>query len=167
MQYKPNRNPKHVAIIGVVLIAIATVFLVMANFKLGFVWINELGAILTITILLYLLIRYAMTDFVYILPETGAHLTVKKLRGNLPQTVAEVDLTADCKVLPYSKEALRREKVAYVENYCVSLHPEETYVLIAVIDSRKIALRLECKKDVADIIAARIGSAPAWEESDR
>ena len=165
MQYKPNRNFKHVAIIGAVLIAIASVFLAMANFKLGFVAINELGAILTITVLLYLLIRYAMTDFVYILPESGAHLTVKKLRGNLPQTAAEVDLTADCKIIPYSKEAIRKEKVAYTENFCVSLHPVETYALIATIDGRRIALRLECKKDVADLIAARIGTAPEWEES--
>ena len=164
MQYKPHRNFKHVAIIGALLIAIASVFLAMANFKLGFVAINELGAILTVTVLLYLLIRYAMTDFVYILPETGAHLTVKKLRGNLPQTVAEVDLTSDCKILPYSKEAFRREKAAYMENYCVSLHVEQSYLLFVTLNNRKVALRLECKQDVADLIAARIASVPANEE---
>ena len=166
MQYRPHRNFKHVAIIGAVLIAIASVFLAMANFKLGFVAINELGAILTVTVLLYLLIRYAMTDFVYILPETGAHLTVKKLRGNLPQTAAEVDLTPDCKILPYSKEAFRREKAAYMENFCVSLYPAETYLLFVTLNDRKIALRLECKRDVADLIAARIGAMSDREEQE-
>lgn len=164
MQYKPHRNFRHVAIIGVVLIAIAAVFLAMANFKLGFVAINELGAILTVTALLYLLIRYAMTDFVYILPETGAHFTVKKLRGNLPQTAAEVDLTPDCKIVPYSKANYRKEKAAYMENYCVSLCPAQSYLLFVTLENRKIALRLECKQDVADLIAARIGWTPTGED---
>lgn len=164
MQYKPHRNIKPVAIIGVILIAIAAVFLIMANFDLGYLWINQLGAVLNITILLYLLIRYVMTDFVYILPDEGAHLTVKKLRGNLPQTVAEVDLTADCKIVPYSKEVLKQERVAYTENFCVSLSPEETYLLITPMDNRKIALRLECKRDVADRIRDRIGSTPSSED---
>lgn len=159
MQYKPTRQIKPLAIIGIVLMAIASVFLTMANLGWGFVWINQLGAILHITVLLYLLIRYAMTDFVYILPEYGAYFTVKKLRGNLPQTVAEVDLTPDCKILPYTKENLKKEKVAYTENYCISLFPSTSYALIATIDNRRIALRLECKQDVADLISARIGGA--------
>lgn len=165
MQYKPHRHLKPVAIIGVILIAVAAVFLLMANFGLGYLWLNQLGAILVITILLYLLIRYAMTEFIYLLPDEGAHLTVKKLRGSLPQTVAEVDL-ADCKLLPYSKEGLKQEKVAYTENFCVSLFPEETYLLITTVDNRKIALRLECQKDVAEILRNRIAGTPSSEEHD-
>ena len=163
MQYKPNRQIKPVAVIGAILLSIAALFLTMANLGWGFVWLNQLGAILHITALLYLLIRYAMTDFVYILPEEGAHLTVKKLRGNLPQTVAEVDLIGDCKVIPYTKENIRREKVAYTENYCVSLFPPSSYALIATLDNRRVAIRLECKQDVADLIAARINSSPEQE----
>ena len=167
MQYKPHRNLKPVAIIVVILIAISAVFLFMANFKLGFLWVNQLGAILNITILLYLLIRYAMTDFIYILPDEGAYLTVKKLRGNLPQTVAELELTQNCKIVPYSKEILKQEKVAYTENFCVSLSPKESYLLITAMDNRKIALRLECKQDVADLIHHRISKLSTSEEPDQ
>lgn len=163
MQYKPTRQIKSVAIIGAILLAIAVLFLTMANLGWGFIWLNQLGAILHITVLLYLLIRYAMTDFVYILPEEGAHLTIKKLRGNLPQTVAEIDLIGDCKVIPYTKENIRREKVAFTENYCVSLSPQSSYALIATVNERRIALRLECQQDVADLISARINGSPKQE----
>lgn len=166
MQYKPHRVVKQTAIIGFVLLLIAAVFLIMANFSLGFVWLNQLGAIGSITAMIYLMVRYIMTDFVYQLPETGAHFSVKKLRGNLPQTVAEIDLTPADRIIPYDKNALRKESVTHTENFCVSLFPEESWLLITSIGGKKIALRLECKADVAEKIRERIAAANAKEEAE-
>lgn len=165
MQYKPHRTVKQTAIIGFVLLLIAAIFLCMANFSLGFIWLNQLGGISAITALIYLMIRYIMTDFVYQLPDAGARFTVKKLRGNLPQTVAEIDLSPADRIIPYDKNVLRKEGVIRTENFCVSLFPEESYALITIVGGRKTALRLECKADTAERIRERMASLPPKEDT--
>ncbi len=161
MQYKPHKKYRHTLIIGGVLLAIALCFLVFANMGWGYLWLNQLGTILFLTFLIFLSIRYILYDYVYLIPDSGMTLEVKRISGALPKTIASVQICAGDNLLPYTKDLKKKQELTHIENCCVSLFPEESYLYICRIDGKKIGLRLECQSDLVDLLEKAIRNAPS------
>lgn len=166
MQYKPHRRLKPLVIICFVLLVITLIFWILSYLKVGPLSLNQLGTVIFLTALIFLLIRYALTDFIYQLPDEENRLTVKTVRGKLPRTAAEIPLRKIDRIVPYEKDIVKKEGIERMENYCVSLFPEESWVYITVLNGKKSALRLECREDVADRIRERIEALPEEEEEE-
>ncbi len=164
MQYKPHRILKPLVIVCFPLLIIALTFWILTYLGVGPKGVNQLGMLVTLTALVYLLLRYALTEFVYQLPDEGNVFTVTKIGGKRPQTVADLRLSRGDRVVPYEKDARKKLGILRTENYCVSLFPEESWLLLTIIDGSPVALRLECRQDVADRIRARIESLPVEDE---
>lgn len=161
MQYKPHRILKPLVMIAFPLLVIALIFWALSYLKIGPHGVNQLGMLVALTALIYLLVRYALTDFVYQLDDENNCFTVTKVGGKRPRTVADIRLSPNDRILPYEKGAKKKLGILRTENYTVSLFPEESWLLLTVIDGNLIALRLECKQDVADRIRRRIESLPS------
>ena len=164
MQYKPHRNLKPLVIISFVLMVITLCFWILNYLQVGPRSLNQLGTVVFLTTMIYLLVRYALTDFIYQLPEEENRLTIKTVRGKLPRTAAEIPLQKGDRILPYAKELLKQEQIKQTENFCTSLFPKESYWYITVCNGKKTAIRLECREDVAQRIRARIEALPQAEE---
>lgn len=166
MQYKPHRKLKPLVIICFCLLVITLAFWVLAYLKVGPNGVNQLGVLVFLTALVYLLVRYALTDYIYQIPDDQAVLTVTKVGGKLPRTVADIRLSRGDRIIPFEKDSRKKEGLERMENYCVSLFPEESWLYITRIDGKMIGLRLECKADVAQRIRARIEALPAMENDE-
>ncbi len=164
MQYKPHRKLKPLVIVCFPLLVITLTFWGLTYLRIGPLGANQLGTVVALTALVYLLLRYALTDFVYTLPESEPVLTVTKIAGRLPRAVADLRLSrGDC-LIPYEKGAAKREGIIRTENFCVSLFPEESWLYVTVIEGKKVALRLECKADTAAYLQAAIDALPTEED---
>lgn len=168
MQYKPQKNYRHTLVVGGVLLAMALCFAIFASMDWGYLWLNQLGMIGSLTALIFVAVRYILTDFVYILPESKAILEVKRISGRLPYTVARVEIRATDKILPYVKGIAKTEGLQCFENCASSLLPEESYVYIGTVDGKKAGVRIECKKDFVKLLeeAIKAASASSSEEAD-
>lgn len=166
MQYKPHRKLKPLVIICFVLLVITLIFWILTYLKVGPLALNQLGVLVFLTALIFLLVRFALTDFIYQLPEEENRLTIKTVRGKLPRTAAEVILRKIDRIVPYEKDIPKKEGIRRTENFCVSLFPEESYLYITFLDGKKTALRLECREDIARLIRARIEALPDEEEEE-
>ena len=166
MQYKPHRKLKPLVVISFLLMVITLSFWILSYLKVGPLSLNQLGVVVFLTAMVFLLIRYALTDFIYQLPDEEHRLTIKTVRGKLPRTAAEISLQKGDRIIPYEKDTCKKENIQQMENYCVSLFPEESYLYITVINGKKTALRLECREDVAERIRARIDALPQFEEDE-
>ncbi|MBQ7355448.1 MAG: hypothetical protein IJW62_08025 [Clostridia bacterium] len=164
MQYQPHRKLKPLVIVCFPLLVVALLFWGLAYLNVGPNGVNQLGMLATLTALIYLLIRYALTEFVYQLSEEDNIFTVTKVGGKRPRTVADLRLSRGDRILPYEKGTCKKLGVMRTENYCVSLFPRESWLLLTVIDGSLIALRLECREDVARLIRERIDSLPQEDE---
>lgn len=164
MQYKPHRKLKPLVVISFVLMVITLIFWILTYLRVGPHALNQLGTVVFLTALIFLLVRYALTDFIYQLPDEENRLTVKTVRGRLPRTAAELPLQKGDRILPYTKELCKKEGIRRRENFCVSLFPEESYLYITVQSGEKIAIRLECRQDVAERIRERIEALPDEQE---
>jgi hypothetical protein len=164
MQYKPHRKLKPLVIISFVLMVITLSFWMLSYLRIGPQSLNQLGVVVFLTAMIFLLIRYALTDFIYQLPEEENRLTIKTVRGKLPRTAAEIPLRKSDRIVPYQKDVCKTEGIEQTENFCVSLFPEESYLYLTVLNGKKSALRLECREDVAERIRARIAALPQEEE---
>ena len=164
MQYKPHRKLKPLVIITFTLLVIALIFWSLSYWKIGPNGVNQLGMLIAFTALIYLLVRYALTEFVYQLSEEGNSLTVIKIAGKRPQTVADIRLSRGDRIISYDKAAAKKLGIRQTENYCVSLFPEESWLFLTLIDGKLTALRLECREDVAQRIRQRIEALPQEDE---
>lgn len=160
MQYKPHRKLKPLVIICFPLLTITLIFWILAYLKVGPQGVNQLGTLVFLTALIYLLVRYAMTEFVYQLPDGENIFAVSKVGGKIPHTVADLRLSRGDRIIPYEKGIRKKEGIGRMENYCVSLFPEESWLYITRINGKTVGLRLECRADVAELIRARIDSLP-------
>lgn len=166
MQYKPHRKLKPLVVITFVLMVIALIFWILTYLQVGPRALNQLGTLVFLTAMIFLLVRYALTDFIYQLPDEENRLTIKTVRGKLPRTAAEIPLQKTDRLLPYAKDLCKKEGIRRQENFCVSLFPEESYLYVTVLNGERTAIRLECRQDVAERIAARIEALPAKEEGE-
>ncbi|MBO5779259.1 MAG: hypothetical protein J6R82_06810 [Clostridia bacterium] len=166
MQYHPYRKLKPLVIVSFPLLVCTLIFWILTYLQVGPRSLNQLGTVLFLTALIFLLVRYALTDFIYQLPEEENRLTIKTVRGRLPRTAAEIKLCKRDRILPWEKGLAKKEGIQQMENFCVSLFPEESYLYLTVLGGKKTALRLECSKDVADLIRARIDALPDEEEEE-
>ena len=166
MQYKPHRNLKPLVVISFMLMVIALSFWTLSYLKIGPKSINQLGTVGFLSAFIFLLVRYALTDFIYQLPEEENRLTIKTVRGKRPSTVAEIPLGKSDRIVLYEKDVCKKEGVQQLENYCVSLFPLESYLYLTVLNGKKTALRLECREDVAERIRARIAALPEKEDEE-
>ncbi|MBQ8382527.1 MAG: hypothetical protein IJX47_04900 [Clostridia bacterium] len=164
MQYTPHRKLKPLIVICFPLLVITLIFWILSYLNVGPKAVNQLGMLITLTALVYLLVRYALTEYVYQLPDEGNIFTVTKVGGKLPRTVADIRLSRGDRVVLFEKDIRKKEGIERMENYCVSLFPEESWLFLTRIDGRKVALRLECRADVAGRIRARIESLPEEDE---
>lgn len=164
MQYKPHRKLKPLVMITFPLLVIALIFWSLSYLKIGPNGVNQLGMLVALTALVYLLVRYALTDFVYQLSYEDNSFTITKVGGKRPRTVADICLSRGDRILPYEKGAKKKLGIALIENYSVSLFPEESWLFLTVIDGKRTALRLECREDVAQRIRQRIELLPREDE---
>ncbi|MBQ8288179.1 MAG: hypothetical protein IJX76_05340 [Clostridia bacterium] len=164
MQYKPHRILRPLIIVCFPLLVIALIFWILAYLEVGPNGVNQLGMLVFLVALVYLLVRYALTEFVYQLSEEGNIFTVTKVGGKLPRTVADIRLSRGDRIVRYEKDSRKKEGIGRLENYCVSLFPEESWLFLTHIDGKKVGLRLECREDVANRIARRIESLPEEDE---
>lgn len=156
MQYKPRKNYRHTLIVGGTLLAIALCFVVFASMGWGYLWLNQLGTIGSLTALIFIAVRYILTDFVYFFPESADVLEVRRISGRLPYTVARIEISADDIILPYTKNLKKEHGLKLFENGCASLFPEESYVYICTLNGKKAGVRLECKADLAALLEQAI-----------
>ena len=166
MQYNPHRKLKPLVMIAFPLLVIALIFWSLSYRGIGPNGINQLGMLVALTALVYLLVRYALTDFVYQLSDEDNCFTVTKVSGKRPSTVADLRLSQGDRVVPYEKGIQKKLGIARIENYCVSLFPEESYLLLFRIEGKLVALRLECKEDVARKLTRRIEALSHEEEKE-
>lgn len=160
MQYKPHRKLKPLVIVCFTLLVIVLAFWILSYLKIGPNGVNQLGVLVFLTALVYLLVRYALTDFVYQLSEKGDVFTVTKVGGKLPRTVADIRLSPCDRVIPYGKDVCKKEGIRQTENYCVSLFPEERWMLVTEINGKTVGLILECQADTAALIRNGIAALP-------
>lgn len=156
MQYKPHKQYRHTLVIGGVLLAVALCFALFASMGWGYLWLNQLGTVGSLTALIFLAVRYILADYIYLFPENEDVLEVKRISGRLPYTLARIEIGTEDVILPYTKELRRAQKLDRLENACASLFPEESYVYICMMDEKKVGIRLECKADFAALIEGAI-----------
>lgn len=157
MQYKPHKKYRHTLVIGGVLLAVALCFALFASMGWSYLWLNQLGTVGSLTALIFLAVRYILTDYIYLFPDKNEGVfEVKRISGRLPYTLARIEISADDVILPYTKELRRAQKLEQFENACASLFPEESYVYICVIDGKKVGVRLECKADFVELLEGAI-----------
>lgn len=166
MQYNPHRKLKPLAVIGFVLLTVALIFWILTYLRVGPHALNQLGTVIFLSALIYLLVRYAFTDFIYQLPDEENRLTIKTVRGKLPRTAAEIPMQKTDRIVPYEKELCKKEGIRKQENFCVSLFPEESYLYLTTLNGEKIAIRLECRQDVAERIRERIEALSDEQEAE-
>lgn len=156
MQYKPHKKHRHMLVIGGVLLAVALCFALFASMGWGYLWLNQLGTIGALTALIFVAIRYILTDYIYLFPESGDILEVRRISGKLPVTVVRIEIGAGDRLLPYSKELKKTQGLELFENCCVSLFPEESYVYICMLNGKKVGVQLECKADLVEMLEKSI-----------
>lgn len=168
MQFKPNKQYRHTLVIGGVLLAMALCFAIFASMSWGYLWLNQLGMVGSLTALIFIVVRYILTDFVYLLPENEAVLEVKRISGRLPYTVARIEISANDKILPYTKGIAKAEGLKQFENCAPSLFPEESYVYVTTLNGVKVGIRLQCKQDFVELLEKAIekGSEASTEEAN-
>lgn len=166
MQYKPHKTYRHTLIIGSLLLAISLCFLLFGNMGWGYLWLNQLGAIGFLTAVIFLAVRYILTDFIYIIPENERILEVKRISGRLPTTVARIEIGAGDVILPYTKGLKKAQALEMFENCCPGLFPEESYVYICVLNEKKVGVRLECKADFAELLEKAIEKAGQTQDEE-
>ena len=166
MQYNPHRKLKPLVMITFPLLVIALIFWSLSYLGIGPNGVNQLGMLVALTALIYLLVRYALTDFVYQLSYEDNCFTVTKVSGKRPRTVADLRLCPSDRVVLYEKGIRKKLGITMIENYCVSLFPEESYLLLTRIEGKSVALRLECKEDVAHKLTRRIEALHSEEEDE-
>lgn len=159
MQFKPYKQYRHTLVIGGVLLAIALCFAVFANMGWGYLWLNQLGTVGALTALIFIAVRYILTDFVYLLPENEAIFEVKRISGRLPYTLARIEISAGDRILPYAKGIAKAEGLKQFENGCPSLFPDESYVYITETEGKKVGVRLQCKHDFVELLEKAIEKA--------
>lgn len=156
MQYKPSKKYRHILVIGGVLLAMALCFAVFASMGWGYLWLNQLGTVGALTALIYLAVRYVLTDYIYFFPESADILEVRRISGRLPVTVARIEISVGDRLIPYSKTLKKDEKLECFENCCTSLFPEESYVYICTLNEKRVGIRLECEADFVKMLQRAI-----------
>lgn len=166
MQYKPHKKYRHTLVVGGVLLAIALFFALFSSMGWGYLWLNQLGTVGALTVLIFLAVRYILTDFVYLFPESEDVLEVRRISGRLPYTVARIEIGANDVILPYTKALKKEQGLALFENGCPSLFPEESYVYICTLNGKKVGVRLECKRDFVEMLEKAIEKAAQNDPED-
>lgn len=160
MQYKVKKEPRAAYIISAVTGLLSIMFMYVSTAGIGNTLVNQLIMLLCGAVCVYVMIRYALTDYVYVFSDTEPYkIEIVKISGQLPKTLAVIDMKGSDHLLPYEKGAKIPEtigKIAKKENFCSNMFPKQRYLYVFEYDGAKVACKLEMDEKVAAFIQNRL-----------
>lgn len=143
MEYKPKKRIKNALIASLILVAGAIACIVLGSMGWGYKWLSQLLVFISLTALLFIAVRYVITDFVYTVSHDG-YLEVKKISSKIPVTMASVEISGEDIIVKEQKD-MSSYGVIRKERFNVTMGAEELYWYIFTVNGEKQALILECE----------------------
>ena len=160
MQYKVKKEPRAAYIISAVTGLLAILFMYVGTAKIGNLLVNQIIMLLCGTVCVWVMVRYALTDYVYVLSDDAPYkLEIVKISGQVPKTLVVIDMSGKDYLLPLEKGEKIPEKIGKIskkENFCSNLFPKQRYLYVFEFDGKKVACKLEMDEGVAVFIQNRL-----------
>lgn len=160
MQYKVKKEPRAAYIISATTGLLAILFMYAGSAKIINLQISQIIMLFCAAICAYVLIRYALTDYVYVLSDDAPYkFEIVKISGQVPQTMVVIDMSAGDYLLPLEKGEKIPEKmgkIAKKENFCSNLFPKQRYLYVFEFEGKKVACKLEMEQSAATFIQNKI-----------
>jgi Na+-translocating ferredoxin:NAD+ oxidoreductase RnfD subunit len=160
MEYNVNANKRKPLITVLVIFAVGLAIALVPTVYGGLPdYVFHLPALVIFTVCISLLVRFVMTDYTYQLkdsPDTMSNYPklnayrIKKSGSNMTYCIPFNNVSSIKRV-----EKVKNPGYRY-ESLCVSMNPEEVYMVTYFIDTEKRAVFLECNEIFAKEIEKRI-----------
>ncbi len=172
MLYHPKKQPKKAALISVLLYAGAAVLFIISGFfapRLAY----QLGALVFISIGIFITSRYILTDYKYVIKDierTGDEVkfSIIKVNGSREAVMANFDLLSayaleKCKKI--SQFEKKHGKVNKFYGYTSNFSSPDTYMLAIEFNGLKVLFGIELSKDFAYELKSRLVNAQGGDTS--
>ena len=129
-----------------ILLVGAVACIVIGTMGIGYTWFSQLLVILLVTAILFIAVRYLLSEFVYTVSD--GYLEVKKISSKIPVTMASVEISGD-DIIVKEKKDMSAYQVTRKEKFNVSMGATELYWYVFTVNGEKQALVLECEDSFA------------------
>jgi len=135
LKYKPKRNTKTAVKAIVFMILILVCIAVVSALKIGREIINQSLVFAVSAGILYILMRYVIYEYTYVLGEDT--VSVSRVAGRVPAEIVNLNISGDdLFIRAGSKKELKALGVKRFENVCANLSPREgMYAYITTVSS--------------------------------
>jgi len=160
MQYKVKKEPKAAYVIATVSGLMSVMFMYVSTLGGANMLLNQLIMLFCGALCVYVLIRYAISDYVYVISDEAPYkFEIVKVSGQLPKTLVVIDMSGKDYLLPLKKGEKIPEKIGKIakkENFCSNLFPKQKYLYVFEFEGKKVACTLEMDESVAVFIQNRL-----------
>lgn len=160
MQYKVKKEPRAAYIISAVCGLLSVMFMYVSMLGGANMLLNQLIMLFCGACCVYVIIRYAVSDYVYVLSDDAPYkIEIVKIAGQIPKTLAVIDMGAGDTLIKIEKGKKMPENIGKIykkENFCSNMFPKSKYIYVFEFENKKIACFLEIDGDIAGILNNRI-----------
>ena len=160
MQYKVKKDPKAAFIISAVFGLLSIMFMYVSMLGGANMLLNQLIMLFCGAACVYVIIRYAIFDYVYVLSDDAPYkIEIVKVSGHFPKTLAVIDMSEKDMLIKLEKDTKIPQSIGKIykkEDFCSNMFPKSKYLYVFEFESKKIAVKLEIDSEIAEILNTRI-----------